>query len=81
MVFISFLLSLPDKALLIQIESACCIPNCIVMLKLNTCSVFIDISEVYLSDNLISVTISWITYDSYISSVAVSRKTAQRIAA
>ncbi|CAH1578199.1 hypothetical protein THOB06_280017 [Vibrio rotiferianus] len=48
---------------------------------LNTCSVFIDISEVYLSDNLISVTISWITYDSYISSVAISRKTAQRIAA
>ncbi|CAH1535365.1 hypothetical protein THF5H11_20452 [Vibrio jasicida] len=65
----------------IQIESARCIPSCIVMLKLNTCSVFIDISEVYLSDNLISVTISWITYDSYISGVAVSRKTAQRIAA
>ncbi|CAH1520893.1 hypothetical protein THF1D04_10473 [Vibrio owensii] len=48
---------------------------------LNTCSVFIDISEAYISDNLIAVTISWITYDSYISGVAVSRKTAQRIAA
>ncbi|GAB7221053.1 hypothetical protein VoSk93_02640 [Vibrio owensii] len=48
---------------------------------LNTCSVFIDISKVYPSDNLVSVTISWITYDSYISGVAVSRKTAQRIAA
>ncbi|CAH1534425.1 hypothetical protein THZG08_50014 [Vibrio owensii] len=65
----------------IQIESTRCIPNFIVMLKLNTCSVFIDISEVYLSDNLISVTISWISYDLYISGVAVSRKTAQRIAA
>ncbi len=48
---------------------------------LNTCSVFIDISEIYLSDNLALITISWISYDLYISGVAVSRKTAQRIAA
>lgn len=53
----------------------------ILLTPLNTCSVFIDISEVYLSDNLALITISWITYDSYISGVAVSRKTAQRIAA